>query len=114
MERSTPMAVTMIGTIKNGGAFEVNGKQGKQLMISFNIVDEVGNAFACQMWPDDPQHQALASVIAQARRKQVQCTVAGYSVRKRQDQNNNERIQANFVVTDVTIPGLIAPANVQP
>ena len=57
------MAVTMIGTIKNGGAFEVNGKQGKQLMISFTLVDEVGNGFSCQMWPDDPQHQALASVI---------------------------------------------------
>jgi hypothetical protein len=84
-----------------------------QIMISFTIVDEVGNGFACQLWPDDPQHQALASVIEHARRKQVQCTVAGYSVRKRQDQNNNERIQANFVVTDVTIPGLIAPPQVQ-
>lgn len=107
------MAITMIGTIKTGGAFEVNGKAGKQLMISFTVVDEVGNGFSCQMWPDDPQHQALASVIAQARRHQVQCTVAGYSVRKRIDQNNQERIQANFVVTDVTIPGLIAPATVQ-
>ena len=107
------MAVTMIGTIKNGGAYNVNSKKGPQIMISFTIVDEVGNGFACQMWPDDPQHQALASVIEHARRKQVQCTVAGYSVRKRQDQNNNERIQANFVVTDVTIPGLIAPATVQ-
>lgn len=107
------MAVTIIGTIKNGGAFEVNGKQGKQLMISFTVSDEVGNGFSCQMWPDDPQHQALASVIAQARRKPIQCTVAGYSVRKRIDQQNQERIQANFVVTEVTIPGLIAPVQVQ-
>ncbi len=108
------MAVTMIGTIKNGGAYNVQGKKGPQIMISFTVVDEVGNGFACQMWPDDPQHQALAAVIEQARRRQVQCTIAGYTVRKRQDQNGQERIQANFVVTDVTIPGLIAPGQVQP
>jgi hypothetical protein len=28
------MAVTIVGTIKAGGAYEVNGKKGKQIMIS--------------------------------------------------------------------------------
>ena len=100
------MAVTIVGTIKNGGAYKVQGKRGEQVMVSFTVVDELGNGYACQMWPDDQQQSALASVIDQARRRQVQCTVAGYSVRKRVDQNNTERLQANFVVTDVVIPGV--------
>jgi hypothetical protein len=103
------MAVVITGTIKNGGAYNVNGKRGPQIMISFNVVDEVGNSFACQMWPDDPQHGQLAQVIESARRRPVQCTVAGYTVRMREDQNKQQRPQANFVVTDVTIPELIAP-----
>ena len=100
------MAVTITGTIKAGGAYEVNGKRGKQIMISFTVIDELGNGFACQMWPDDPQHEQLAGVIGLVRRRQVQCTVAGYSVRERVDQNGNTRLQANFVVTDVVIPGV--------
>jgi hypothetical protein len=106
-ERKTVMAVTIIGTIKSGGAYEVNGKKGKQIMISFTVVDELGNGYACQMWPDDPQHEQLAEVIGLVRRRQVQCMVAGYSVRERVDQNGNTRLQANFVVTDVIIPGVI-------
>src|SRR6202023_1445771 len=105
-ERKNAMAVTITGTIKAGGAYEVNGKKGKQIMIFFTVIDELGNGFACQMWPDDPQHEQLAEVIGFARRRQVQCTVAGYSVRERVDQNGNSRLQANFVVTDVTIPGV--------
>jgi hypothetical protein len=100
------MAVTITGTIKAGGAYEVNGKKGKQTMISFTVIDELGNGYACQMWPDDPQHEQLAEVIGFARRRQVQCTVAGYSVRERVDQNGTTRLQANFVVTDVVIPGV--------
>ena len=100
------MAVTIVGTIKSGGAYEVNGKKGKQIMISFTVIDELGNGFACQMWPDDPQHTRLAQVIDQARRRPVQCTIAGYSVRERVDQNGATRLQANFVVTDVVIPGV--------
>ena|SRR5690242_19462745 len=99
------MAVTIAGTIKNGGAYEVNGKRGKQIMISFTVVDEFGNGYACQMWPDDPQHEQLAQVIGMARRRQVQCVVAGYSVRERTDQNGNARLQANFVVTEVAFAG---------
>jgi hypothetical protein len=102
------MAVTIIGTIKSGGAYTVNGKKGPQTMISFNVVDEIGNTFACQMWPDDQQHSALAQVIDNGRRRRVQCTVAGYSVRMRKDQNGGERPQANFIVSDVTIEGLLA------
>src|SRR5256714_15144643 len=100
------MAVTITGTIKAGGAYEVNGKKGKQVMISFTVIDELGNGFACQMWPDDPQHEQLAAVIEMARRRQVQCTVAGYSVRERTDQHGNTRLQAHFVVTDVVSPGI--------
>jgi len=107
-ERKKAMAVTILGTIKNGGAYKVNRKKGKQIMISFTVIDELGNGYACQMWPDDPQHEQLAEVIGFARRRQVQCTVAGYSVRERVDQNGNTRLQANFVVTDVIIPGVMS------
>ena len=102
------MSVTIIGTVKNGGAYNVQSKRGPQIMISFNIVDEVGNTFACQMWPDDRQHAALAQVIDQARRQPVQCIVAGYSVRMRKQQDGTEKPQANFVVTDVSIGNLIS------
>lgn len=101
------MAVTITGTVRNGGAYEVNSKNGKQTMISFNVVDEIGNAFACQMWQDDPQHQQLAQVIGNARRHPIQCVVAGYTVRMRKFQDGTERPQANFVVTDVKIPNVI-------
>jgi hypothetical protein len=104
------MAVTIIGTIKHGGAYNVQSKKGPQLMVSFTVIDEMGNGYSCQMWPDDPQQQQLAQVIEHARRQQVQCTVAGYTVRERTDQNGVKRLQANFVVTDVTIPNLISAA----
>jgi hypothetical protein len=104
------MAVTIQGTIKNGGAYNVNGKKGQQVMISFTVADEVGNLFSCQMWPDDPQHQQLAQAIERAQRQPVHCTVAGFSVRKRMDKQNQEKLQANFIVTGVTIPNLVAPA----
>jgi hypothetical protein len=95
------MAVTILGTIKSGGAYEVNGKKGKQIMISFNVVDELGNTFACQMWPDDPQHAQLAQQIDQLRRHHIQCEVAGYTVRMRKFADGTEKPQANFVVTNV-------------
>ncbi len=65
-------------------------------MISFAVIDEMGNGYAYQMWSDDLQHEQLAEAIGFARRHQVQCTVAGYSVRERVDQNGNTRLQANF------------------
>jgi hypothetical protein len=99
--------ILMQGTIKSGGAYNVNSKKGPQIMVSFNLVDEVGNTFACQMWADDPQQAQLAQVIDHARRRRVQCTVSGYTVRMRKNQDGSERPQANFVVSDVTIEGLL-------
>lgn len=94
--------MTFSGTIKAGGAYNVKGKDGSQkIMISFTAVDELGNAYSCQMWPDDPQHAELAGIIADMRRQPVQYTVAGYTVRMRKFQDGTERPQANFVVTDV-------------
>src|SRR5207248_11429644 len=95
LRKENAMAVTIIGTIKAGGAYEVNGKKGKQIMISFTVIDELGNGYSCQMWPDDPQHEQLAEVIGLARRRQIQCIVAGYSVRERTDQNGVTRLQDN-------------------
>jgi hypothetical protein len=99
------MAVTISGTIKSGGAFSYKGKQGPQVLVSFNVVDEVGNMYACQMWPDDEQHPHLAQVFSQGgfQRHPVQCTVAGYTVRMRKFKDGTERPQANFVVTQVQI-----------
>ena len=107
------MAVIMQGTIRNGGAYTVNGKKGPQTMISFNLVDELSNTFACQMWSDDPQQAQLAQVIDQARRRRVQCTVSGYTVRMRKNQDGSERPQANFVVSDVSIEGLLSAGQPQ-
>ncbi len=101
--------ITMQGTIKSGGAYNVKGKKGPQMMVSFNLVDEVGNTFACQMWADDPQQAQLAQVIDNARRRRVQCVVSGYTVRMRKNQDGSERPQANFVVSDVVIEGLLQP-----
>ena len=105
--------VIITGTIKNGGAYNVNSKKGPQTMVSFNIVDEVGNTFACQMWSDDPQQVQLAQVIDNARRRRVQCTVSGYTVRMRKNQDGTERPQANFVVSDVSIEGLLVAGQAQ-
>ena len=66
------MAVTIVGTIKAGGAYEVNGKKGKQIMISFTVIDELGNGYACQMWPDDPQHEQGNEAQAEQKQEQEQ------------------------------------------
>ena len=75
-------------------------------MISFTAVDERGNSFACQMWPDDPQFPQLAQVIAQARRQQITFEVAGYTSRLRKFQDGREQPQTNFIVTRVSLPGM--------
>jgi hypothetical protein len=99
------MGMTFSGTVKSGGAYEVGGKDGeKKVLVSFNAVDEVGNAFACQMWPDDPQHAQLSQVIANMRRQTVTFEVAGYTVRMRKFKDGHEAPQANFVVTGVNFP----------
>ncbi len=94
--------MSFTGTVKNGGAYNVQGKDGSQkIMISFTVADEIGNTFACQMWPDDPQHQQLSSMIANMRRQPIQFDVAGYTSRLRKFQDGHEAPQTNFVVTNV-------------
>ena len=93
------------GTVKTGGAYNVQGKNGSQkVMISFTAVDEIGNTYSCQMWDDDPQHADLAGIIGDMRRKPIQFNVAGYTVRMRKFQDGAERPQANFIVSDVVFP----------
>src|SRR5581483_2313160 len=46
-KRRTIMGMTLTGTIKNGGAYTVRGKDGQErIMISFNVADELGNTFS--------------------------------------------------------------------
>jgi hypothetical protein len=102
------MAMTFNGTVKNGGAYEVKGKDGSiKIMISFTVADEFGNTFSCQMWPDDPQHDQLKDMIKIALRQPVQLLVAGYTVRMRQFKDGRpDAPQANFIVTNVNFPQL--------
>ncbi|MEO6891050.1 MAG: hypothetical protein ABI456_16455 [Ktedonobacteraceae bacterium] len=95
------------GTVKAGGAYTVKGRDGSQkVMISFTSVDELGNTWPCQMWPDDPQHAELSQIIEGMRRQPVQFTVAGYTVRMRKFPDGSEKPQVNYVVTDVAFPGV--------
>lgn len=99
------MGMRFTGTVKNGGAYDVKGRDGSvKVMISFTVADELGNTFSCQMWPDDQQHQQLAGVIATMRRQPVGFDVAGYTVRMRKFQDGHEAPQANFIVTNVDFP----------
>ena len=99
------MAMSIIGTLKNGGVYEVNGKDGsKKSMISVQIVDEIANSFPCQMWPDDGQFADLSRMIESLRRKRVALTVAGYTVRQRTLKDGSQKIQPNFIMSDVTNP----------
>lgn len=100
------MGMTLAGTVKNGGAYNVKGKDGSQrVMISFNVADELGNTFSCQMWPDDPQHPDLVNIIAQMRRQPVQMVVVGYTVRMREFKDGSpSKPQANFIVSNVVFP----------
>ncbi len=95
------------GTVKQGGAFEVPCKDGsKKVMISFTVADELGNTFACQMWPDDQQHAQLSGMIGNCRLQPVQFTVASYTSRMRKFQDGTEKPQTNFIVTNVVFPNL--------
>lgn len=99
------MSMHLIGTVKNGGVFDVKGKDGSvKPMISFTMVDGLGNSFPCQMWPDDPQFKDLSKVIEQYRRHQVQLSIAGYTVRMREFKDKSVKPWANFIVSDVTAP----------
>lgn len=98
------MSMTIIGTIKSGGVYDVQGKDGTKSMISFVMVDGMGNSFPCQMWPDDPQFGTLSQVIEQYRRHQVQLSVVGYTVRMRTFKDKHVAPWVNFVVSDVGQP----------
>ena len=105
------MAVIIQGTVKTGGAFAIKTRKGEDsTLISFVVVDEMGTAYPCQMWPDDPQHAQLAQVIGNARRQPVQCLVSSYSIRMRKfNDGRPEQPQVNFIVSNVAI-GSSAPA----
>ncbi len=100
------MGMILTGTVKNGGAYTVNGKDGSQrVMISFNVADELGNTFSCQMWPDNPQHGDLVGIIGQMRYQSVQLAVVGYTVRMREFKDGRPAApQANFIVSNVVFP----------
>lgn len=100
------MSMTIIGTVKTGGVYEVNGKDGStKQMISFVVVDGLGNAFPCQMWPDDPQFKDLAPVIGDYRRHRVQLNIVSYSVRMRTFKDGKKAEPCvNFIVSDVAQP----------
>lgn len=99
------MSMQLIGTVKNGDVYEVTGKDGsKKSMISFNVVDGLGNLYPCQMWPDDPQFNDLSSVIASYRRQHIQLTIVSYTSRMRQFQDGQIRPWTNFIVSEVGQP----------
>jgi len=97
------MGMTLTGTVKNGGAYEVGDK--KLVLISFTVADELGNTFACQMWPDNPQHADLARIIGSMRYQPVQLAIVSYTSRLRKMKDGKEVPQTNFIVSNVQFPG---------
>jgi hypothetical protein len=102
------MGMTLTGTVKNGGAYEVKGKDGSvRMMISFNVADELGNTYSCQMWPDNPEHANLVQLIGQVRYQPVQLVVVGYTSRMREFKDGRPAApQTNFIVSNVQFPNL--------
>jgi len=105
------MAVTIVGTVKTARVVDITKKDGnKTAMLALDIVDEVGNTYACQMWDDDAQQAQLIPTVGRMRRVRVQATIAGYTARVRKFQDGTERPQANFVITSVSFPDVPASA----
>lgn len=99
------MSMYISGTIKTGGVFQVKGKDGTEKpMISFTMVDSMGNMYPCQMWPDDPHFSDLSQAIGGYRRQQLQFAVVGYTVRLRQFKDGHTAPWANFVVSEYGQP----------
>jgi hypothetical protein len=100
------MAVTIAGTIKSARAIEVTIKKtgAKSYLLAFDVADEVGNIYPCQMWPDDPQQAALLQSVDNLRRQPVTLTVASYVARMRSMPDGQQRAQVNFIATNVTFP----------
>jgi hypothetical protein len=98
------MSMMLTGTYKTGGVYDVKGRDGSdKQMMSFVVVDSLGNAFPCQMWPDDPQFVDLAPAVdaGELRRRRVHLAIVSYSVRMRQFQDGGVRPWVNFIVSDV-------------
>jgi hypothetical protein len=102
------MGMTLTGTVKNGGAYTIKGKDGQErVMISFNVADELGNTFSCQMWPDNPQHGELVGIIDRVRYQPVQLMVVSYTSRMRDFKDGRPSApQTNFIVSNVNFPNL--------
>jgi hypothetical protein len=98
--------MTFQGFVKAGGVYQVGPEGAKKPMISFTAVDELGNTYACQMWPDDPQFQQFAQAIPQARRQGIAFEIAAYTSRLRKFKDGSTNPQTNFIVTRVSIPTL--------
>ena len=100
------MAVTISGTIKSARSIEVTIKKTGQVshLLAFDVADEVGNIYACQMWPDDPQQSSLLQSVDNLRRQPVALTVASYTARMRTMADGQQRAQVNFIATGVTFP----------
>lgn len=95
------------GTVKSARAIDVTKKTGgKSILLAFDVADEVGTIYACQMWDDDPQQSDLLSVVEQMRRQPVQLVFAGYTTRLRTMADGKERPQTNFIATNVVLPNL--------
>ncbi|GCF08092.1 hypothetical protein [Dictyobacter arantiisoli] len=104
---ATQSGMYFSGTVKGGNAFDIKTKNGPSKLISLTAIDEVGNSWPCQMWPDDPQHTQLVSVIASARRQPVQLEVVNYSLRMRKFTDGRaDQPQVNFIVSRVSLPSL--------
>ena len=105
------MAVTIVGTVKTARVVDITKKDGnKTAMLALDIVDEVGNTYACQMWDDDAQQAQLIPTVDRMRRVRVQAIIAGYTSRLRKFKDGTERSQTNFVITSVSFPDVPASA----
>ncbi len=99
--------MTLCGTIRTFGVFKLVGKDKvEKHLISFKVVDGLGNVFDCQMWPDDPQHAQLLPLVPQVRRRQpVRLEIAGYTVRMRKFKDSTkEEPQLNLIMMNVAFP----------
>src|SRR5579871_5328241 len=68
---NTPAGLYFTGTVKSGTAFDIKTKNGPSKLLSLTAIDELGNSWPCQMWPDDPQQEQLVSVVGSLRRQPV-------------------------------------------
>jgi hypothetical protein len=94
------MGALLVGKVKWARAVDVTShKDGTvSTLLTWTVIDDNGTSWPCQMWPDDPQHADLLSLIAQMHRQTIQCEMVSYSVRLRKDTNQP---QVNFIASQV-------------